>query len=90
MVLTTKHKLMLWVPTILYVVLMLGNLDREPAGGFVYRISMRGLVSSCLITAAALLITYGERKAFVAGIVFWLLALAALALRNTAVMIVHL
>jgi hypothetical protein len=51
---------------------------------------MRGLVSSCLITAAALLITYGERKAFVAGIVFWLLALAALALRNTAVMIVHL
>jgi hypothetical protein len=80
---------MLWVPTLFYVALMLGTIDRGPEGELVYRVSTRGLVSTVLLTVAALLITYGERRAFAAGIVFWLLALAALLLNNSVLMVIH-
>ena len=75
---------------VLFVLLMLGSLGHGPVGEMVYRVSLRGIVSSSLIVLAALLITYGERKAFVAGILCWLLALGALTMHTSSVIVIHL
>jgi hypothetical protein len=89
MVISAKHKVTLWVPTILYVYLMLGEFGTDKLGGLVYRISTRGAVSSVLILSAAVLISHGSRGAFIAGIVCWVLALAALLLEKSPLLVLH-
>jgi hypothetical protein len=88
-ILQTKHKVLLWVPALLYAALILGDWQRDIYGGLIYRIYMRGAISSLLILMAAALITGGTKSAFITGIVCWILGLAALALANTTVAVIH-
>jgi hypothetical protein len=89
MVISAKHKITLWVPTILFVYLMLGEFGTDRMGNLVYQVNLRGVVSSVLILSAALLISHGSRGTFVAGIVCWILALSALFLEKTHLLAIH-
>lgn len=89
MVISTKHKVTLWVPTILFIYLMLGEFGTDQVGDLVYRVNLRGVVSSVLILSAAILITQGSRTAFVVGIVCWVLALVALFLEKAPLLVLH-
>ncbi|MGB5872802.1 MAG: hypothetical protein WBG80_03060 [Bacteroidota bacterium] len=79
----------LWVPTILFVYLILGSLETDAVGELIYRINLRGLVSSVCILGAAVFVSRGERGPFVVGIVLWVLALAALLLEPTTLLVIH-
>ena len=68
---------------------MLGEFGTDPLGNLVYRMNLRGAVSSVLILSAAVLITHGSRGAFVVGIICWILALAALFLEKSPLMVIH-
>ena len=89
MLFSTKHKVVLWVPTLLFVYLILGSLETDPMGELVYRITLRGLVSSICILGAALFVSRGERGPFMVGIVLWVLALAALLLEPSTFLVIH-
>jgi hypothetical protein len=89
MLFTAKHMVILWVPTILFVFLILGSLETDAAGELIYRINLRGLVSSACILGAAVFVSRGERGPFVVGIVLWVLALAALLLEPTTLLVIH-
>jgi len=89
MVISAKHKITLWVPTVLFVYLMLGDFSTDRMGHLVYQVNLRGVVSSVLILSAALLISHGSRGAFIAGIVCWILSLAALFLEKTHLVAIH-
>jgi hypothetical protein len=89
MLFTAKHMVILWVPTILFVFLILGSLETDAAGELIYRINLRGLVSSVCILGAAVFVSRGERGPFVVGIVLWVLALAALLLEPTTSLVIH-
>jgi hypothetical protein len=88
-ILQTKHKLMLWVPAVLYAVLMLGDWQRDIYGDLVFRVYLRGAISSGLILLAAGFITEGSRSSFIAGIACWVLGLAALLLANRTLLVLH-
>jgi len=90
MVISAKQRITLWVPTILYVYLMLGEFGTDTLGSLVYRVNLRGAVSSILIISAAVLISHGSRGAFIAGVFCWILALAALFLERTHLMAIQL
>lgn len=89
MVISAKHRVTLWVPTILYVYLMLGEFGTDKFGELVYRVNLRGAVSSVLILSAATLITQGGRGTFVAGVICWILALVALLLEKAPLFALH-
>ena len=89
MIITTKHRFMLWVPTLLYVWLVLGDFGRSPAGDVIYRISQGGALSSVLILTAAVCLSRGGNVLFITGIVLWILALAALLLGDTTLLVLH-
>jgi hypothetical protein len=88
-ILQAKHKVLLWVPALLYAVLMLGDVQRNIYGEVVYRVYLRGAVSSGLIILAAGFISEGSRGSFIAGIVCWVLGLAALLLANRTLLVLH-
>jgi len=88
-ILQTKHKVMLWVPALLYTVLVLGDWQRGIQGDLVYRVYLRGAISAGLIILAAGFISEGKRSSFIAGIVCWLLGLAALLLANRTLLVLH-
>jgi len=89
MLFTTKHRVILWVPTLLFIYLILGSLESDGPGELVYRINLRGLVSSVCILSAAMFVSRGERGPFMVGIVLWILALAALLLEPTTLLVIH-
>jgi hypothetical protein len=89
MILQPKHKVLLWVPALLYAVLMLGDVQRNIYGELVYRVYLRGAVSSGLIILAAGFISEGSRGSFIAGIICWVLGLAALLLANRTLLVLH-
>jgi hypothetical protein len=87
-VISAKHNVILWVPTALYVGLMLGQLGRGRAGEIVYRITMNGFLSCILIIAAAACISRGGRL-FVVGVILWVLSLGALLMENHPLFVLH-
>jgi hypothetical protein len=88
-IVSAKHRFVLWVPTLLFVFLILGNFGRDTGGELIFSISTRGMISSVLILTGATLLSHGERQTFVSGIVFWVLALAALLLGRSTLLVVH-
>jgi hypothetical protein len=88
-ILQPKHKVLLWGSALLYAMLILGDWQRNIYGELVYRVYTRGAVSSVLIVMAAGLISGGSRSSFIAGIVCWILGLAALMLANRTLMVIH-
>jgi hypothetical protein len=80
--------MVLWVPTILFVILMIGEFGRDKVGQTVFRVSFSGLISSVLIIGAASLVSQGGRL-FIFGIVLWILALCALLLGHSTLLVIH-
>jgi hypothetical protein len=78
MVLTTKHKVLLWVPCVLFIYLALGNFERAVDGGLAYRVHAGGLVSSILLLTGVILVMKGENVAFTIGIILWALSISLL------------
>jgi hypothetical protein len=89
MLFSTKHRVILWVPTLLFIYLILGDLETDALGELAYRINLRGLVSSFCILGAALFVSRGEQGPFMVGIVLWILALAALLLEPSTLLVIH-
>ena len=91
MLFTAKHKVLLWVPSLIFIYLVLGNLERDKLGEMIYRVYTGGFTSSVLLLAAILLIPRGERFSFYAGIVCWILSVVLLLLINkSTLLILHL
>jgi len=92
MVLTTKHKVLLWVPTVLFMYLALGDFEKTAAGGLMYRIHTPGLISAILLLIGSLFVMKGERFAlFYVGILLWALSIALLlSLGSGTLVIIHL
>ncbi len=78
MLFSAKHRVMLWVPCLLFIYLVLGELERNRDGGLAFRVFKGGFVCSLLLCGAALLITHGERRSFYIGIVCWILSILTL------------
>jgi len=89
-IISAKHRVLLWVPCLLFSFLVVGTLKRTPFSDWLFTVHNNGLWSSVLIIAAAALISKGEKGAFFAGIACWVLSLAALFLLSRAtVLVVH-
>jgi hypothetical protein len=78
MLIAARQRVFLWVTTLIFVAFILGRFDTTVAAGMVFRVALNGMVSSVCMLAAAALISSTEEKAFRAGIVLWLVALASL------------
>ena len=90
MLISNKHRLFLWVPSLMFIALVLGRFE-PTATGLVYRVLENGCLSSVFLLVAAVFITIGDPKSFRTGVILWILALIALfALPARAIMIVHL
>jgi len=89
MIVSAKHRVLLWVPTLLFSYLILGDLGRDGTGALTYHVSVRGFIASVLIILAATFIHRGERAGFAAGIVLWILALLSLLLEDSVLMTIH-
>jgi len=90
MVLTTKHKVLLWVPCVLFTYLALGNFEKTIEGGLIYRVHASGFVSSVLLLAGAILVMKGERIAFSIGILLWTLSISLLiSLGSGTLVVIH-
>jgi len=91
MLFTAKHRVMLWIPSLIFIYLVLGNLERDKFGELIYRVYTGGMWSSLLLIAAVLMIPRGERVSFYAGLVCWLLSILLLLLIDkSTLLIVHL
>jgi hypothetical protein len=91
MLVATKQRFLLWLPSLLFMALVLGKFDRRVDGDFVYQILENGFISSVFLLFAAAFIAAGDRKSFAAGIIMWVLALIALfALNRNVIVAVHL
>ncbi len=88
MVISAKHRLLLWLPCLMFSYLVLGTLEQRGMGGWVYRIRTNGFWCVLFLLTAATLISRGEKASFVLGIVFWLLSLAMLFLLSQSTLIV--
>ncbi len=86
-----KHKVFLWCVCIGYFVLVFGEVQVRPDAGKVFKVYTDGCVSGFLFFCSTVLITTGERIAFWAGIVLWIVSIAAIfLLDHTPLMIIHL
>jgi hypothetical protein len=91
MIVTAKHRIMLWIPCLLFIALVLGNLERARGGGMIYRVYSGGFVCSVLLFVAALLISRGERGPVVAGLALWIIAILSLLLTDrSTLLLIHL
>jgi hypothetical protein len=88
MLFSAKHRVMLWVPSLLFIYLVIGTLERSRQGDMVFRVFTGGVLCSVLLFAAALLITRGERTSFYVGVVCWLLSILSLLLVDRSTLIV--
>jgi hypothetical protein len=90
MLISVKHRLFLWVPSLMFVAMVLGRFD-PTATGLVYRVMENGCVSSFFLLIAATFLSVAETKSTRTGIVMWILALAALfALKQMPILVIHL
>jgi hypothetical protein len=91
MLFSAKHRVMLWVPSLIFISLVLGNLERDRFGGLIYRVFTGGFWSSVLLVAAVLMIPRGERVSFYIGVACWILAiLVLLMVERSTLLIIHL
>ncbi len=90
MIITAKHRVLLWIPCLLFVFLVVGTIRRNPFSDWLFAVHKNGLWSSLFIIAAAALISKGQAGAFYAGVVFWILSLAALFfLSSSTLFVIH-
>jgi hypothetical protein len=91
MLFSAKHRVMLWVPSLIFICLVLGSLERDRFGELIYRVFTGGFWSSVLLFVAVLLIPRGERVSFYLGITCWILAILVLLLvERSTLLIIHL
>ncbi len=91
MVVSAKHRVMLWVPSLIFIYLVLGEIEHDRFGELVYRVNTAGFWCSLLLFVAMLLITRGERASVTVGVVLWGLAiLALLLLGHSTLFVLHL
>jgi hypothetical protein len=87
---TLKHRVFLWVPSLMFVALVLGRFD-PTATGLVYRVMENGCVSSFFLLIADVFLSRPDVKSARTGIVMWVLALVALfALKQIPVFVIHI
>jgi hypothetical protein len=89
MIISLKHRIMLWVPCLAYIVLVVGEVQQRVGGDTVLRVTTRGGASALLVFCAALCLTSGDRGWFITGVIFWVLGLCALLLGNGTLFVVH-
>ena len=77
MLIPPKQRLFLWVPSLMFVALVLGRFE-PTATGLVYRVVENGCVSAVFLVIANGFLTVADPKSRRTGIVMWALALAAL------------
>jgi hypothetical protein len=86
---TLHQRLFLWVPSLMFVALVLGRFD-PTATGLVYRLMENGCVSSLFLLIADVFLSRPDVKSTRTGIVMWILALVALfALKQIPVFVIH-
>jgi hypothetical protein len=91
MLVATKQRFLLWLPSLMFIALVLGRFDWQGHGDFVYHVLENGFISSVFLLFAAAFVGAGDRKSFGAGVVMWVLALIALfALKRTVILTIHL
>jgi hypothetical protein len=88
MLFSAKHRVMLWIPCLIFIYLVMGTLERSRQGDMAFRIYTGGFLCSVLIFVAALLITRGERTSFYVGLVCWILSILSLLLIDRSTLIV--
>jgi hypothetical protein len=90
MLISTKHRLFLWVPSLMFVAMVLGRFE-PTATGLVFRVMENGCVSSFFLLIADSFLSVAETKSTRTGIIMWILALVALfALKQTPILILHI
>ncbi len=90
MIITAQHRVVLWVPSMLFAILVVGTIRRTPFSDWLFVVHKNGLWSSLLIVVAAALISKGGEGTFYAGVVCWILSLAALFLLSpTTLLVLH-
>ena len=77
MLIPAKQRMFLWVPSLMFVALVLGRFE-PTATGLVYRVMENGCVSAAFLLIADGFLTVADPKSARTGIVMWALALAAL------------
>jgi len=91
MVVSAKHRVMLWIPSLIFIYLVLGNVEHDKVGDLIYRVNTSGFWCSLLLLVAVLLITRGEKGTVVLGVICWGLAITALlTLGSATLMVIHL
>jgi hypothetical protein len=90
MLISVKHRLFLWVPSLMFVALVFGRFD-PTATGLVYRVMENGCVSSFFLLIADSFLSVTEVKSTRTGIIMWILALVALfALKQIPIFTIHI
>ncbi len=90
MLISAKHRLFLWVPSLMFVALVLGRFD-PTATGLVYRVMENGCVSSFFLLIADSFLSVVDAKSTRTGIIMWILALVALfALKQIPIFVIHI
>jgi len=90
MLIPPKQRIFLWVPSLMFVALVLGRFE-PTATGLVYRVMENGCVSAAFLLIADVFLTVAERKSTRTGIVMWVLALVALfALKQVAIVSIRI
>jgi len=77
MLIPTKQRIFLWVPSLMFVALVLGRFE-PTATGLVYRVMENGCVSALFLLIADSFLMVADTKSTRTGIVMWVLALVAL------------
>jgi len=72
-----KQRIFLWVPSLMFVALVLGKFE-PTATGLVYRVMENGCVSAVFLLIADSFLMVADNKSTRTGIIMWVLALAAL------------
>ena len=88
MIISVKYRLLLWVPTLIFVWVVLGESGTGRHAEPTYIVYTNGLIGSLLIVSAAFLMTKAERGAFAAGIMLGLLGVVAFFLLNRSIFLV--
>ena len=77
MLIPAKQRIFLWVPSLMFVALVLGKFE-PTATGLVYRVMENGCVSAVFLLIADSFLMVADNKSTRTGIIMWVLALAAL------------
>ena len=90
MLISVKQRFFLWIPSLMFVALVLGRFD-PTATGLVYRVMENGCVSSFFLLIADSFLSVVDAKSTRTGIIMWILALVALfALKQIPIFVVHI